>query len=453
MTKKCWTVGTLTYGTGALAMLFFWLLWGDFAWSMKDRAVGSVATLMVKSFGVSDFVYGLLILSFPNFTNIFLGPIVSYWSDRHCGRFGRRIPFLAFTVPIIVLGLAGLGLTPTLAQWLCETVGKELITFHTAALLWFGLFWVLFDFGNTLASVLFTALVNDVVPQQFLGRFFGLFRAISLIAGVMFNYWLMGYAETHAMPIFLCLALLYAVGFTLLLVNVKEGEYPPVDPEDKGSANPFIIFREYAKECFSLKPYRILLFALPVAMLANIPLNAYGIFYAKSLDISMDDYGKFLAYTYIISFLLSYLLGILSDRFHPVRTGIVTLALYGLLCFAGYFLVHGRISFAIIFIAHGVLTGSLLTLTASYGPRLFPRSRFAQFNSAMWLLISFSWMLMTPVVGKFLDWTGNRYEYTLLLGGLLAVAGVWMLCLAHRVYLQYGGDGGYRPPESAQEQN
>ena len=54
--------------------------------------------------------------------------------------------------------------------------------------------------------------------------------------------------------------------------------------------------------------------------------------------VYVEDYGKFLAYTYIISFLLSYLLGILSDRYHPVRTGIVTLALYGILCFAGYFL-------------------------------------------------------------------------------------------------------------------
>lgn len=452
MTKRYWTIGTLTYGTGALAALFFWLLWGDFAWSMKDRAVGNVATLMVKSFGVSDFVYGLLILSFPNFTNVILGPIVSYYSDRHRGRFGRRIPFLAFTVPIIVCGLAGLGVTPKLAEWLCGLPGAEGLSRHTASLLWFGLFWIMFDFGNTLASVLFTALVNDVVPREFLGRFFGLFRAISLGAGVFFNYCLMEYAEAYSMPIFLGLAVLYAAGFSMLLLNVKEGEYPPVDPGDRSSANPFVIMRIYARECFSLKPCRILLFALPVAMLANIPLNAYGIFYAKSLDISMGAYGKYLACTYIISFFLSYLLGLLSDWYHPIRTGIATLVLYGLLCFAGFFLVSGKISFAIVFIMHGVLTGSLLTLTASYGPRLFPRARFAQFNSAMWLLLSFSWMIMTPIVGKFLDLIGNRYEYTLLLGGLLSVAGIHMLLQAHRVYRQFGGDGGYRAPEAAGEQ-
>ena len=74
-----WTAGTLTYTSAGIGILFFWLLWGDFAWSMKDRAVTSVATLMVKSFGVSDFMFGLLILSFPNFTNAVLGPLVSYF--------------------------------------------------------------------------------------------------------------------------------------------------------------------------------------------------------------------------------------------------------------------------------------------------------------------------------------------------------------------------------------
>ena len=39
---KLWRVGTLTYTGGALAVLFCWLLWGDFAWSMKERAIGPI---------------------------------------------------------------------------------------------------------------------------------------------------------------------------------------------------------------------------------------------------------------------------------------------------------------------------------------------------------------------------------------------------------------------------
>ena len=111
---KVWKTGTLVYTSAGLAMLFLWLLWGDFTWAMKDRAVGPSATLLIKQIGVSDFLYALIVIAFPNFTNIILGPVISYLSDRHRGPYGRRIPFLAFTTPFIVLGLYGLGLTPWL---------------------------------------------------------------------------------------------------------------------------------------------------------------------------------------------------------------------------------------------------------------------------------------------------------------------------------------------------
>ena len=279
---KLWSVGTLTYTSAGIAALFFWLLWGDFAWSMKDRAVGSVATLMVKSFGGSDFTYGLLILSFPNFTNAILGPLVSFRSDRHRGRFGRRIPFLAFTVPFIVAGMIGLAFTPWLGRELHGLIGADAISPNMACLLVFGFFWIMFDFGNTLASSIFTALVNDVVPVAFLGRFFGLFRAISLAAGVLFNFFFLGHAEAYSMWIFLGLAALYGTGFTMLLCKVKEGEYPPAEPAPRGAGSIPAIFRTYLKECFALPYYRWALLAVPVANMANVPFNAYTIFYAKA---------------------------------------------------------------------------------------------------------------------------------------------------------------------------
>ena len=57
---KTWRNGTLVYTAGGLVVLFLWLMWGDFAYSMKDRATGTVAGLMLKRFEVSDFLYGIL---------------------------------------------------------------------------------------------------------------------------------------------------------------------------------------------------------------------------------------------------------------------------------------------------------------------------------------------------------------------------------------------------------
>ena len=48
---RIWRVGTLTYTAGGIAALFCWLLWGDFAWSLKERAAASLMRLRVNSFG------------------------------------------------------------------------------------------------------------------------------------------------------------------------------------------------------------------------------------------------------------------------------------------------------------------------------------------------------------------------------------------------------------------
>ncbi len=41
------------HGWGIMA-LFVWLLWGDFAWSMRDRSIPPVITLLFKNYGSPD---------------------------------------------------------------------------------------------------------------------------------------------------------------------------------------------------------------------------------------------------------------------------------------------------------------------------------------------------------------------------------------------------------------
>ncbi len=45
--------------------LFVWLLWGDFAWSMRDRSIPPVITLLFKNYGSPDMLTGILIGSLP----------------------------------------------------------------------------------------------------------------------------------------------------------------------------------------------------------------------------------------------------------------------------------------------------------------------------------------------------------------------------------------------------
>ncbi len=443
---RTWRNGTLVYTAGGLAVLFLWLMWGDFAYSMKDRATGTVAALMLKKFDVSDFLFGIIMISFPNFTNIFLCPIVSYRSDRHRGRFGRRIPYLLLTTPFIVIGLAGLGFTPLLARLIRQAVGAEHISYNLTALLVFCFFWIILDFGTTLAGAIFNALATDVVPTEFLGRFFAMFRAVSLGCAFLFNYFVMGCAETHALVIFLGLAALYGIGLFSICLKVKEGEYPPPEAETSGPPTVKSAVKTYFRECFSLPYYRWVIMASVVAGFSVVPFNIYGIFYAKSLNMDMDFYGKVSSLICLVSFVLSFFLGWFSDRFHPIRTGMVSMALQTVILFIGGRIATTESVFAWLFLVQGISIMSYNTLMASYAPRLFPREYFAQFNSAMMLINALASVIGAPLVGKFLDLTGNHYPHLFTIGGVIGLCGLGCFVMVYRGYQRYGGDSGYIAP-------
>ena len=96
---KLWTVGTLTYTAAGLSAVFFWLLWGDFSLTLKDRSVPPTLQLLLESLKVSNAQLGLLLGSLPQCLGMIIAPIIAYRSDRHRGPLGRRIPFLIKFTP------------------------------------------------------------------------------------------------------------------------------------------------------------------------------------------------------------------------------------------------------------------------------------------------------------------------------------------------------------------
>lgn len=452
--KKVWQAGTLTYTTAGVVALFFWLLWGDFAWSMKERTVGQVATLLVKSFEIPDLWVSILIVSIPNFTNIFLMPIVSYRSDRHRGKYGRRIPYLLMYTPLVVGGLVGLSLTRQLGGWLQGVVGPEILSANLAGLIVFTAFWLLLDLGTTMTNALFMALSNDVVPPKLIGRFVALFRAVSLGCAVLFNFFIMEHAETMVTAIFASLAVLYGFGLVLMCTMVKEGEYPPVPVGDtrKGVVAGM---KTYFRECFSLPYYRWVIGAYVVCILSVLPINTFGLFYVKALGISLKTYGYMQTAGFMFAMVASYFLGSLADRFHPIRVGMVAIGGLSIVLLVGGFLITGPTAFCVVFVTHNLFIMSFNSLMASYGQRLFPRSFYAQFNSAMAMISSLSVMTLAPLVGLTLDMVytrfypqanGGQYFLVFVIGGVIAIIGFFMLSVVLRYYKRYGGDANYQAP-------
>jgi len=448
---QTWKVGTLSYNFSGLRILFALLLAGDFAWAMRDRAVGPIAQLMLRGLHAPDLVVGLLLSSLPTALGLLIGPIVSMKSDRHRGRWGRRIPFLIFSAPFAALSMFGLAFTPWLGIELNRMLGAWSPGVIAVSIGVFVVFWTIFDLAGVVANSVFGGLVNDVVPRELLGRFFGLFRIVSLIAGVIFTYWLMGSAEEHFAAIFVSTGLLYGVGFTWMCFKVKEGEYPPPEPfTEQGTSrwrNTIAVFKEFFRECFK-NPYYLWLFAaLTFCNVCFGPFNSFSVFYAKSIGMSMDSYGKYLALTYAISLALSYKLGAWSDRFHPLRTCIPTIGLYAAVMLWGGFFATTTTTFAIGFVLHGVLSGTFFTVSSSLGQRLFPKEKFAQFGSGSGLFGSVFYLSVVPLSGYFLDRTGHIYRHTFTIGGVFALLGFVSLIVVHSKFMKLGGPKNYMAPE------
>lgn len=450
---KIYRAGTLTYTLGGVVVLFFWLLWGDFAWSMKDRGIGSAATIIVKQIGISDLWYSLFIVAYPSFTNIFLMPIISYKSDRYRSRWGRRIPFLFFTTPFVVLGIIGVGLSTVLGRYLHELVPA--LSLHAASLAVFAVAWISLDFGATMSGAIAGALYNDVVPKELIGRFYACFRAISLGAGIIFNYFLVGKVEQYAVWICLGLGLLYGIGLFSLCLKVKEGEYPPPPAEEKkqgGMEHFFSSVKIYFKECFSQPYYLWVFFGFIIGSISASPVNIYTVFYCQEVGLSMEGMGEVIALTYVISFSLCYFLGNLADRFHPIRMMILSLALYGAVMVFGCVYAVDKTTWAVFLLVHGVLSGVFFTLSASYPMRLLPRERFATLNSACSMLWAIVNVVSAPIYGGILEILSRyhvkvHYRYTFLMGGVLAALGIAVLLVVYRGFKRYGGDANYQAPE------
>jgi maltose/moltooligosaccharide transporter len=435
------------YTTTGLVILFGWLLFGDLAWQLKDRSVTTTAQLLLRKYQASDFLIGLLIGSLPAAIGMMLGPVVSVKSDRHRGRWGRRIPFLMIPLPFVILSMQGLALSPVLGAKIHQLLGSHSLGIEHCVIISFSLCWIIFEISTIITNSVFGGLINDVVPQEVIGRFFGLFRMIGLIDGIIFNFLLIKHAEEYFYWIFVGTGLFYGIGIGLMCMMVKEGDYPLVESTCEIRPRGWLLnAKAYFRECYT-NPYYLWVFsASTLCLLSYGPVNGFSIFYAKSLGMSMELYGRYITASYVISIGFAYFLGVLADRYHPLRIGIVTMSLYCCLTMWSFFNVNSAQQFGVAYMAHTVIAGTYLTSMASIGQRLYPKLKFAQFASAAGLLQATCTSLLPPLMGLFLDRSGHDYRLTFLVAGILAILGLVALVKVHKQFLQLGGPKNYIAP-------
>lgn len=407
--------------------LFFFLLSGDVAWSLKERAMPDLFKFQLRAFSQDPVLLNILFGALPSAVSMFIGPVVGAWSDRTRTRLGRRIPFLQVCAPLVSASIVGLAYSAQLGTALWHWAGSVPGMRERYIVGFMCLCWTLCEVFTVLINALFIALINDTVPQRILGRFFGLFRMISLGIGVMFFYFVFG-NELPAVtqPVMLAIAVVYLAGFILLCKGVVEPAYPPPTPAQKAGLQVL-----HSDDGTSPWFFLLLFFTLAIAASCVLPMNINSYNAIEQFGVDRTDYGRAVAAAYSISIVIALPVGWLADRFHPLRIGYVTLGLYALCMLVAWKFVSGRLSFLTWFMVHSVLAGTFLTGTAALLPALLPRARFSSLAALSASITGLVVVCAALGMGMLLDVNGREFHVMFLVAGLLAALGTacWHLLL------------------------
>ena len=446
-TQPVFRVGSLIYTKAGLFVLFGYLLWGDLCFTLMEQVVPSLLPLLLKEHGATNAQISILVGTIAALLNAVITPTVSYMSDRHRGPRGRRMPYLMWPTPLIVLALVIMPFSPEIAGVLQRFGPVRDLFAHSPVNLVvavIGVLTVAYQMVNMVVASIYYYLFNDVVPEQFLGRFFSLFRVVGTLGGFLFSYFLYGLAGTHMREIFVGLALLYGLSFAIMFWKVKEGEYPSPPEEPRGSLKASL--SNYFRQSFCHPIYRWFYFAYGCYVGAGASVIFWVFFLRDELGLTLDLIGKYRGLASLFVVVLAYPFGVLVDRWKSQR--VMLLATAGLLVsnLACFFFISNQWSYLVCVSLWTIFWFLVSIANAVWFPDLLPKSRYGQFASAASMVAALALVGLSPLCGWMLDWTKN-YRFAFLWSAVLLAAGFLALIKVHRYWIQLGGPHNYTAPE------
>ncbi|XHR31102.1 MAG: MFS transporter [Chthoniobacteraceae bacterium] len=458
---KIYRCGTLSYTSRHLAVLFFWLLWGDFCYMLMETVTPSIMPLKFRSLGASNVEIGLILGTIPAVVYSILNPIISFKSDRHRSRLGRRIPFILYSLPFLVFCLVCLGFGDRIGFWIhAHVLGSSSLSPNTVAIWTIGVLMVMFTFFNTFVTSIFWYLFNDVVPDHLLARFMSWFRMISMLSTTLYNFCIFRYANTHSMQILVGAALLYFFGFGLMCRNIREGKYPPPSPYVDGESGPISAIKTYAKECLTIKHYwyqwlATFLFA------TSAGVGTFGLFFNLAIGLDLQNIGFINGCNNLLIAVLVLGSGWFADRYHPIRVVIIGLIFNIFLVIPGsmiWLVWHPspRVAFWVAMANSLCLAAPFQAMWAMADPpllmRLFPHERYGQFCSTNAIWRSVGAIVGGGLAGACLDvishFVGKEraYFYIPVWSLLFCIPALICFIKLYQSWKRYGGDDAYDPP-------
>jgi MFS family permease len=447
-------VGTLRYTRGALVQVMFWMLWGDFFFTLLESLPAAVIPLQLRWEGASDSLIGLLSGSLSSAIAFFWYPIVGTQSDRHRGRLGRRRPFLLWCTPPVVLGLVLLGAAKPAGALLHRVffaLGWAGFTTAGCTIAWIGVCVVVFLLFNAYIVQVYACLIADVIPQEVMGKFTGIYRAVGAIGSLAFNRWALGCVEAYTLHVYVLIGLLYASAFFLIVWKVKEGEYPPPSPRTAGGR--FGEIKRYFKESFT-HPFYLNFYCLNFFFWASLAPMSFVVFYATragqlgyapTLGLTLREFGEVKGWTYVVQIPVFFVAGYFVDRYHPLRVAMLGLLLTSVGYACCFWLIHGQSSLLLWWSMTQGAAAIFLGASASLAPLLLPRDKYGQFVSANLMFAIVSLVISPPLYGLLYQ-AIRDYRYAFAFSGA-CTALTFVACVT--LFIQWkklGGDRYYSPP-------
>ncbi len=277
------------------------------ALALAVTVVTTYLPVVAQGFGGSTVIIGVIV-GIEGLVALWLPLIVGAWSDRLRTRLGGRLPFLIAASPLVILGLAGMGVV--------QSIG----TLAAAALVFF--------VGYFVAYEPYRALYPDVLPDAVAGRAQGtqaLWRGLGTSLALVGGGLLLGLGQ--AAP-FAAAALVYVValaGFGWALA--RRGI--PDDGEGGGGT-----YAERARQVFALvrdhAPLRAFLAANALWELSLAALKTFVVLYVtQGLGYSRTSAAFILGGAAVIVLVGAAAGGRLADRFGRITVIRVALPVYG----------------------------------------------------------------------------------------------------------------------------
>lgn len=411
------------------------------------KALPTVQPVWLDNLGVPASGIALVTATIPSILCFFLCPIISTLSDKTRSKYGRRLPYLFWSTPTMIL-------LPICMAWSSEIGAAAAALFHVECTrsmeqLVLCIFIIAFQAIYLIPASIIYYLYADVIPKQWVGRFVAVMTVFGTLVTFVFNTFLLKYALDYSKLSFVVLGCLYGAAFVTMCLVVKEGSYPPVEDHIAGKLTErcadYITL--YFRQGFRHKIFFFLFLTTALNQASTVCRNMFNLLFAvKELALTKEQFGEIIGWSSVVAAIIVIPVGRLMDAIRPIRIyffgGLIVIAVN----IWGYFFVSSYITFAVI--------GWMMTLVYAIQflgnmpmlIELLPPDKFGQFASINSMINSLVMIVGSYLGGLCIEHFGYRFMF-LWDAGVTTLASISLL-IVFREWKRYGGPHAYRPPDT-----